>query len=106
MKTLFEIIDAAKSGEKPTHDECYWAMLALDALLYFESRAISQLANHPSKLLTPEFYYKESFNRRKNAYSKDPKTWVGPNNDPSSKEYQKRRAIGLKLFDKVINKIK
>ena len=101
MRTLLEIINAAKSGEMPTHKECYWAMLALEALQGFDSRALSQLASRPSKIMTPEFQWKESFYRTKRALNKDPKTYIGPNNDPSTEAFQKRRSIALKILAKV-----
>lgn len=89
MRTLGEIIESAKDGQMPTHEECYWAIL-------------SDLANRPNKIFGPEWYWKESFNRRKRAYEKDPKTYVGPNNDPANPDYQKRREIALKICDKAM----
>lgn len=105
MRTLGEIIESAKKGNKPSWDECYWAMLALDALHNFDSRALRNLAykekNPPnfSKLQADE-----SFRRCKAALAKSPKDWVGRNNDPANPEYQKRRNIALKLFDKFCEK--
>ena len=101
MRTLFEIIDGAKSGEMPTHEECYWAMLALDALHTFDSMALIRLAEGPREFMTPEWEHAESFRRIKLALSKSPKEWVGENNDPANPEYQRRRKIGLKIFEKV-----
>jgi len=105
MRTLFEIIESAKSGEMPSHEECYWAMLALEALGFFDHQALSNLANRPSKIRTPEFQWKESFRRYKIALDKDPKEYCGPSNDPSTPEYQKRRSISLKILDKVSKKL-
>jgi len=106
MRTLFAIIEAAKSGDRPTHDECYWAMLALDALHTFDSMALQRLADNPSKIRTPEWEYKGSWERARKACGKNPKDWVGPNNDPANPEYQRRRQIALALFEKVIKEKK
>lgn len=38
MRTLFEIVEGARDGQKPTHDECYFAMLALGYLLGMDHR--------------------------------------------------------------------
>lgn len=102
MRNLSEIIETAKDGEMPSHEECYWAMLALDALGFFDHRALSDLANRPNKIFGPDHYWKESFNRRKRAYLKDPQTYVGPNNDPSNPDYQKMRTVALKIYDKAL----
>ena len=40
MKTLGDIIEMAKSGGKPSHDECYWALLAVEALSVLDSKAL------------------------------------------------------------------
>ena len=104
MKTLGEIIESAKDGIKPDHEECYWAMLALEALSVFDSRSLQRLASgEPTKFMTADWHFKESWNRWKRALAKSPKEWVGPNNDPANPGYQKMRSIGKKIFDKVIN---
>ncbi len=105
MRTLFEIIDSAKSGQKPAYEECYWAMLALVALHTFDSMSLSRLVEHPnSKFITPKSEFEESWRRAKTALNKSPKEWVGPNNDPANPDYQKMRNIGLKIIDKLIEK--
>lgn len=94
MRTLFEIVESAKDGTKPTYDECYWAMLALSALSHFDKQDLRELAHgKPSKLLTPQFRSEESFKRWKAALNRDPKSYVGWENDPSNPEYQKRRRL-------------
>ena len=102
MRTLSEIIESAKDGNMPTHEECYWAMLVFNALLVIDNRTIRDLAFRPSKVLTTEFYANESFNRLKNALQKDPKTYMGPNNDPANPDCQKRRQVALKIYDKAM----
>ena len=103
MRTLLEIIESAKDGEMPTHEECYWAMLALDALLYFDHHDMQNLTQRPQNILNnPQFYVEEQFKRHKTAFSKSPKDWVGPNNDPANPAYQSFRNVGKKLIDKFV----
>ena len=101
MKTLYEIIEDAKSGLKPSHEECYWAMLALDALNSLDAMGLRRIVKGNHKYITPEYILNESFNRTKRALSSDPKIFVGPGNDPSTKEYQHRRKISLKILKTV-----
>lgn len=102
MRTLFEIIDSAKDGHMPTHDECYYAMLALSALHYFDHHALSELDKDHRQAWWINLQINESFGRFKNALAKSPKDWVGWDEDPANPEYQKRRNIGKKLVDRVL----
>lgn len=103
MRKLSEIIESAKSGDMPTHDECYWAMLALDGLGAFDRMALRKLAD-TKRASSPKLEWSESFGRIKRALDQDPKVWIGPNNDPSNPEYQRQRKIFKKLADKIISK--
>ena len=105
MRTLGEIIESAKSGKKPTHDECYWSMLALESLGTLDSLDIRKLLE-PSKIFTPEHVHEKNWDRWKKALGIDPKVWIGPHNDPSSAEYQKQREISKKIYLSLINKNK
>jgi hypothetical protein len=100
MRTLGEIEEAAMSGEMPTHEECYWAMLALRALVVFDGMSFRSLLDE-SVSRTPQREYEEYFNRTKRAYATDPKQYVGKNNDPANPEMQERRKVALKIFNKI-----
>jgi hypothetical protein len=102
MQTLLEIIETAKNGEMPSHEECFWAMLALDALHSFDHRSLRNLAT--KHISTPQLEWEASFWRIKRALEKDPETWVGPNNDPSNPDYQKMRAVSV-LFKILLKSI-
>jgi hypothetical protein len=104
MRTLFEIIDAAKVGEPTTHEECLYALLAYSGLCHFDSSALRQLAFEPSKFRTPERQAEESFKRWKAALAKSPKDWLGPDNDPANAECRERVRMARRLFDKVVPK--
>ena len=72
MRTLFEIIEAAKAGEPTTHDECLYALLAYASLAYFDESALRKLAFEPSKFRTPQREAEESHRRWKMALDKSP----------------------------------
>lgn len=106
MRTLLEIIESAKDGEMPTHKECYWAMLAFNALLNSDHQQLMKtlLAEKPASEFIRKLKADNSFNAYKGALNKSPKEWMGPNNDPSNPEYQKFRQWGSKLIDKFAKK--
>jgi hypothetical protein len=75
MRTLGEIITSAKDGKKPSYDECYWSMLALDALHHFDHHALLDLMSRyregwDSPLIGVEAQAEESFRRIKGALDK------------------------------------
>lgn len=101
MRTLFEIIEAAKVGEPTTHDECLYALLAYSGLSHFDSAALRHLAFEPSRFRTPQSEAEESFRRWKTALAKSPTDWLGPSNDPANTECRERVMLARRLFDKV-----
>lgn len=80
MRTLGEIIEAAKSGERPDYDELRLAVCAMDALM--------------------------TFDRVKRAMAKTPREYLGENYDPDSPAVQERRLASIALMDKFIDKAK
>jgi hypothetical protein len=101
MRTLFEIVEAAKIGDPTTHEECLYALLAYAGLAHFDSRALAELAHEPSRFRTPMSEAEESFRRWKTALNKSPRDWLGPSNDPANEECRQRVRLARKLFDKV-----
>lgn len=104
MRTLSEIIEAAKVGEPTTHEECLYALLAYRSLAAFDSSALRQLAFEPCRVRTPEREAEESHRRWRTALSKSPKAWLGPSNDPANEECRQRVRLARKLFDKVASR--
>lgn len=102
MRTLGEIIEAAKDGDVTTHEECLYGLLAMCALSYFNSASLRRLLEYPnSPVITVRGEVEESFRREKAAYAKSPKEWVGWKNDPANLDYQQFRTLGKKLIDKI-----
>lgn len=110
MKSLGDIINMVKDGQKPEYEELRYAVCALEALHTFDSLSLMDLYKAEEKKKKPFltssaiWQYNESWNRAKIAFEKSPKDWVGWNNDPDNPEYQKRREGSIRLFEKIIKK--
>ena len=110
MKTLGEIIEAARSGERPDYDELRLAVCAMDALMTFDRQAIWKLADAEQQGKKPFLVYSsvwqrdENFNRVKRAMAKDPKSYLGATYDPDSPETQERRSKSIALMDKALSR--
>lgn len=107
MRTLGEIIESARNGDKPSHEECYWAMLALDSLQNFDQHALMDLAGLERNrwdncLVGVEAKAEQSFERVKRALKASPKDWVGWENDPANPDFQAMRRIALHIADLAI----
>lgn len=109
MRTLGEIIEAAKSGDRPDYDELRLAVCAMDALMTFDRQAIWKLAEAESEGKKPFLVYSsvwqrdENFGRVKRALEKSPKDYLGPNYDPDNPDVQARRKQSVALFEKLLS---
>ena len=110
--TLYEIIQSIKLNKPVDTEDMKYAILMLDALWFFEKQSIRDLADakRGDRLAIlngdPLHKEKESFRRTKTALDKNPKEWLGWNNDPENPDYQKRIEIGNKILEKIMNKQK
>jgi hypothetical protein len=108
MRTLGDIIEATRNGERPEYDELRYALLAYQALLTFDQMAFMKLAaaerdgKKPILTTSSVWQWEEHFNRVKRALEKSPKEWVGWNNDPDNPEFQHRRKISLKVMERAM----
>ncbi len=106
MRTLFEIIESAKDGYMPTHEECYWAMLAFSSMLNIDhNNYFNELMNNKP---TPDFIKKNKARNSHlmyhNALNVSPKDWLGSFGDPSNSEYQRFRTVSKKVWDNIVVK--
>jgi hypothetical protein len=76
-------------------------MLALSALQHFDREALRRIATAPGIINNAEFQSSESFRRMKSALAQSPKDFVGPENDPANREYQRLRTGALNMLDMV-----
>ena len=108
MRTLDEIIQSVRDGEKPDYDELRYAVCAMEHLRIFDRRAIMTLAKaerenkKPFLVTSAEWQWKEHFNRHDRAGEKSPKEYIGWNNDPDNPEFLKRREASKNLVNAII----
>lgn len=102
MRTLLRIIEAIKDGERPTYEELYWTVLALDALWQLDRRSLRETTtgqykdNHHMRRWAGE----ESFRRCKSALGVPPDKYMA-SRDPDSPEYQRWRRFAKKIMERV-----
>lgn len=108
MKTLREIIESVKDGEKPEYDDLLYGLLALAHLQTFDGQDMLKVYSEADKanMFILKFLANENFNRRKKAMAVPPKEYVGDSFDPANPEYQKERQMMNKLADKIFGKDK
>lgn len=102
-KKLGEIIEAARSGERPDYDDLRLAVCALDCLMTFDMMALSRLAEAETKGQKPmltrsaSWQFDERCRRMSQAMEKAPREFLGENYDPDNPEVQdaRRRAAAL-----------
>jgi hypothetical protein len=107
MRSLGEIIEDARSGGSPDAEELKYAVCAMSGLMVFDRSAFMSLAEAEEKGQKPfltrsaKWQWEEHFRRHKTAYEKDPKDWLGWNNDPANPECLARQAAAKRLLKKV-----
>ena len=105
MKTLNQIVNAVRDGERPDYEELRYAVCALESLGTFNRMAFMRLAEaeregkKPILTRSAQWQWEEHFRREKTAGEKSPKEWVGWNNDPDNPEFLKRRAESKRIMD-------
>jgi hypothetical protein len=106
MRTLREIVSAAKGNEPVEVEELLYAVCALSSLSTFDQMDLRRMASDEKDgkpCLRAWSRFKESFRRWKLALDKSPKEWLGPGNDPASPEYQRRRALANRILEAAID---
>lgn len=112
MRTLGQIIEACRNGERPDVDELRLAVCAMDALMTFDRRAIWTLAEAEEKrggrapLLNRSavFQRDENFNRVRRALDKSPREWLGPEHNPDDPGVQSRRQTFNAIAEKWVSR--
>lgn len=101
-KTLLEIIEAVKDGEKPAYEDLLYGLLALAHLQTFDGQDMLEVySKSPDVPFGLKFLAEENFNRRKRALAVPPKEYIGDSFDPANPAYQEER----KMLNKLANKI-
>jgi hypothetical protein len=111
MKSLNEIINAVRDGERPDYDDLRYAICAMEALTTFDRMAFGKLADaeragkKPFMNTSAQWQYEEHFGRHKRAGGKPPKEYVGWNNDPDNPEFLARRGFAKKVMAKIAARV-
>lgn len=100
MRTLFEILEAVKDGEKPEYDELRYALLATDFLLTDISQFVLVSLYGKDKLQRwDKKRFEMKYEQKRKALNLDPKTYVG-SFDPDLPGRQEERMLYKKIAAK------
>ena len=101
MRPLAEIIEAVQAGESPAYDEIFYAVSALQHLVFFDGGDLVNSAEAGSaegcRML------EEHCNRLRAALNRAPKLWLGVNDDPRNPEFQERRLEALAARRRILH---
>lgn len=101
MRSLKEILEGARDGNKPSYDECYFAMLVLSNLYSMEFSAVNELCNSSStdkKKVT----HTESIQRNKKAFDVAPDELLN-DNVPGNPDYDRMRKASKAVLSRIFN---
>ena len=98
MRTLFEIIEAAKSNQPLTVEEGRYAICCVDGLSTFDHNDIRRLAQGRGSAMQ---YAEDGHQRWHRALNMSPREYLGESYDPANLDYQSRRQVSLRLFKKI-----
>ena len=107
MRSLLEIVESARCGEQTTHEECLYAMLALNSLSLFASRDIERLvevAEGRRKFPPASRIHERRYERNKKAFSISPKKYLGWNYDPKNPESVKASKAGIAFAKEIFER--
>jgi hypothetical protein len=109
MRTTGEILSDARDVKMPTHEECFYAMLALASKIHLYHRDLRAIAKGYKKgkvsgvSVALRAGNEEKLIEDRMIFSKqDPKKWLGKEHDPFTKEAARFRNIADNLLRKVI----
>lgn len=105
QRDICSIVADAKDGKIPSHEECFWTMLALSGMLHFSRRSLECIAEKmgdDKKLLTACTIHlgsMECVNEERFKWMKtNPQVWLGEMGNPFSKENKAFRDMGKQII--------
>lgn len=106
MHSLFDIVEDVKDNKKPDYEELRYALLVYSFMFNMDHRRLREelLKEERPNQFIREIKAQNSFDMFKKALEKSPKDFLGWQDDPENPEYQRFRALGNNLLDKVLNK--
>lgn len=105
QRDICSIVADAKDGKIPSHEECFWTMLALSSMLHFSRRKIESIAEELGddrklrlaciiNLRSIDHVNEERFKWMKT----NPQEWLGEMGNPFSKENKAFRDMGKQII--------
>jgi len=93
MRTLLEIVEDCKTGNRPDYEELRYSLLVFVFMFGMDHRALLDelLTDGETPTLIRRARAGASFDMYKAALEKSPKEYLGWENDPDNPEYQKLR---------------
>lgn len=101
--TLFEIVEVVKDGKKPEYEDLKYALLAYVSMFNIEHRQLHEelMRDKPQPQFLRDMKLKNSFDMYKGVLNKNPKEWLGWDNDPDNPNYQRLRDAGSKAIEAI-----
>jgi hypothetical protein len=104
-RMICSIVADAKDGKIPSHEECYWTMLALSSMLHFSRRNLESIAESmdtgKNLEMTCKIYLGSADKVQEERFKwmrTPPKKWLGESGNPFSEENKKWRDMGRKII--------
>jgi len=98
MRSLNDIIEAVKDGEKPDYDELRYALLVLDFIGTMTQSMVLGLYGKDNLNGFDKLKIDNNYKMRQKAFSTDPKHYIG-SFDPDLPGYQEDRARSQRIFN-------
>jgi hypothetical protein len=113
MRSIAAIVSDAKDGIVPSHEECFWVMLALSGMLHFSRSTMESIAKSFKEddkrvVFTAKLHltsHERTFKERYDWLKADPQIWLGDTGNPFHPETKKFHEMAQKIADKALKKI-
>lgn len=108
-RTLGEIVEACRAGERPEYDDLRLAVCCLDIMGTFDRQAMDKLAEaereakRPFMLTSAVWQQEERHSRLKRMLAKTPCEVLGASYNPDDPEVQKRRAASARILQAALD---
>jgi len=113
MRTVNQIILDAKDGKIPSHEECFYTMLAINSKLHFYHRDLMAIAESFEKgkvtgiSVALRASSQEKLMEDRMRFSKsDPLKWLGKTGDPFSEKHKMWQDLGNKILENALKRNK
>lgn len=112
MRSIAAIVSEAKDGKVPSHEECFWVMLALSGMLHFSRRELGDIAEcigddkrllFNVKLRLKD--YETTFGKGHKWLNMDPQKWLGDSGNPFHPDTKAFHDMAQKILDNAIKRL-